>query len=1083
MATGIDHERVLQLVEEVLDSGRAPEEVCADSPGMLAAVRARLENCRRLDVVLGELFPRQSHPMTGRRGGRGGAAMVGEVAALPSIPGYAVEAVLGRGGMGVVYRARHLGLRRPVALKMLLSGAYAGRVERARFLREARAVAALRHAHVVQVHDVGEHEGRPYFTMELMEGGSLADRLGGVPWPALRAAALVEAISGAVEAAHRVGIVHRDLKPANVLLGADGTPKVSDFGLAHQAGADEEMSLTLSGARLGTPSYMAPEQAAGRSGAVGAWTDVYALGAVLYEALTGRPPFRGASAAETERQVITQEPVSPSRLNAGVPRDLETICLKCLRKEPERRYGSAAELAADLGRFRDGRPILARPPSVAGRVWRWGRREPAKAALAVTAMVMGGVAVGAGSWVERQREFARAEDARREGRASQAAETVIEQAAALEEQGRWPGARAVLAAPSLAGAPPATAERLRRARADADMGARLEDVRLRLSEGPQVQERASPLADRLYAEAFRAYGVSLGDPVEVAAARVRDSAIAPTVLVFLHDWFYWVTDENRAALRALIERADDDPWRREFRDALTANDVRRLVGLARDPGAARQPPVILSGLVGTLLTSGQADVRDAAWAMLRGAQRRNPGDFWINYLLGAMLKGERPQEAVGYLRAAVAIRPGSSQAHVLLGRLLRETGDLDGAVDALRKVVDQSPADADVGELARALAPSGRLEEARAAWEKVLAGNPPEYDAWYGYAQLCMYLGDEPAYRRARAALLDRFADRPANSTVAERTSLACLLRPADGEELRRTVALARRAAALDDKLPGPESPYVQFVTGLAEYRQGHADRAIPVLRAAAARLPNRAGPRLALAMAQFRTGAVRDARASLALAVRGYDWTPAKASHTTVWVSHVLRREAESLILPDLPSFFRGEYEPRDNDERLALVGACQSRESYRAAARLFEQAFGADPGLADELTAQCLDRAAGEGGADRGEALGTDPRYVAARCAALAGCGRGSDAAGSGEPERAHWRERAREWLRADLAALLELRRRDPRRASALVDVALALWLAAPELAPLREPVALEEFPVSEREGWAALWSDVGLALRGIR
>src|SRR5262249_12217631 len=204
-----------------------------------------------------------------------------EGAELPQIPGYEVEALLGRGGMGLVYMARHRRLNRLVALKMLITGAYAGPHDRARFQREAEAVASLRHTNIVQVHDVGDHEGRPYFTMELLEGGSLAEALAGTPQPARQAGALVATLAEAMQVAHKGGLVHRDLKPGNILLTADGTPKVADFGLARHF--DGEPGVTLSGARIGTPSYMAPEQVIGKAGTIGPAADIYALGVLLYE--------------------------------------------------------------------------------------------------------------------------------------------------------------------------------------------------------------------------------------------------------------------------------------------------------------------------------------------------------------------------------------------------------------------------------------------------------------------------------------------------------------------------------------------------------------------------------------------------------------------------------------------------------------------------------------------------------------------------------------------------------------------------------------------------------------------------------
>ena len=233
-----------------------------------------------------------------------------------------------------------------------------------RFLREAETVAGLRHANIVQVHEVGDVDGRPYFTMEFVEGGSLAQKLAGTPQPARQAAALVAAVAEAVHAAHQRGIVHRDLKPGNILLTADGTPKLTDFGLARRL--EGAAGLTHSGAPLGTPSYMAPEQAEGRSREAGPAADTYALGAILYELLTGRPPFRAETAAETLRQVVSRDPVLPSRLNAAVPRDMETICLKCLEKSPERRYPSAVALADDLQRFLRHEPIARSPRGTLG---------------------------------------------------------------------------------------------------------------------------------------------------------------------------------------------------------------------------------------------------------------------------------------------------------------------------------------------------------------------------------------------------------------------------------------------------------------------------------------------------------------------------------------------------------------------------------------------------------------------------------------------------------------------------------------------------------------------------------------------
>jgi len=350
------------------------------------------------------------------------------------VPGYELLEEVGRGGMGVVWKARQLSLNRLVALKMLLAGDAAGPGELGRFKAEAEAVARLQHPSIVQIFEVGSHDGRAFFSLEFVAGGSLAQKLAGTPLPAAEAAALVEELANAVQYAHERNVLHRDLKPGNVLLTEHGRPKLTDFGLAKSLDSDD--GRTRTGAVVGTPSYMAPEQAWGESKRVGPRVDVYALGAILYECLTGRPPFRGATVMETLDQVRSQEPASPRSLNPSVPRDLETVCLKCLRKELDGRYASARELAQDLRRFLDGEPVAARPVGAVGRAWRAARRRPMAAlaaALTVLTLLLG-VGGGLAVWLYQASESARqAESALRDvaETAKQSAEDAEGRAVAL----------------------------------------------------------------------------------------------------------------------------------------------------------------------------------------------------------------------------------------------------------------------------------------------------------------------------------------------------------------------------------------------------------------------------------------------------------------------------------------------------------------------------------------------------------------------------------------------------------------------------------------------------------------------------
>jgi eukaryotic-like serine/threonine-protein kinase len=964
--------RVEQLLEELLESDRSPEDVCQSCPELLPQVREGLRQVRLVERLFDSLLPTpglappETRQFDSTTDGEG-----------PHVSGYAIESVLGRGGVGVVHKARQLSLGRMVALKMLLAGPYAGPHERLRFQREAEAIAALHHANIVQVYDVGEHEGRLYFTMEFLEGGSLAQKIQGTPQPAREAAGLMSTLARAVQAAHQAGIVHRDLKPGNVLLTADGTPKLSDFGLAKRQESGD--GLTLSGAALGTPSYMAPEQAQGRTGAAEPPVDVYALGAMLYELLTGRPPFRAANHAETLRQVIFEDVVPPSRLNASVPRDVETICLKCLQKTPGLRYAGAEALAEDLDHFLRGEAIAARPDGRLQRVVRRIRRRPVLATVVAASTLLALVLIGGALWLISQRAAG-----------ERAAEEDLREMARLEEASLWPEAQAALDRANVRIANGASArlraqidQRLR----ELQVVPRLDRIRLdRLDRNVQLKDQADEAYEKTFVEAGLGH---VGDDPADVAARIRALPIRNALVTALDDWslcFHFSGHVDPALIRRagwvldVARRSDPDPagWHGRARDPKNWN-VKSLDELTRSAPIDDNSVSLLIALANRFQEAEGDPI-----PFLTKVQAAHPDDFWANFVLANKLReGGVPAESIRYFQAALTIRPHTSDVHNNLGLALMSKGlkeeaseakrRFEDAIGHLQKAVDLDPSNTaaygNVGvlwsilgqndkaidrlkiavgrtpefavfhtqlancleiqhrpeeaiahyrrglALARSQTPqmrevrrssrsrlnaifasTGRFEEARSDWAKALEAEPPDHDVWYGYAELCLFVGQEEEYRRNRRILLERFGE-STDPQIAERTARACLLLPPTPDELRRSVALVE-SVLTKEREDLPVYPHYLFLRGLAEYRQGRFDAAVSTMRGRASAANLGSAPRLVEAMGLAKLGQAAEAKKTLAAAVERYDWRPEAAVDQDAWICHVLRREAEVALM-----------------------------------------------------------------------------------------------------------------------------------------------------------------------------------------
>ncbi len=1075
---------------------------------------------------------------------------------------YRIVREVGRGGMGVVYEAEQVSLSRRVALKVLPLAATLDPRQLQRFKNEALAAAHLQHQHIVPVHAVGCERGVHYYAMQFVDGQTLAEliaelrRTAGAKAPAdpeatgphtpcpggetaaiaalstersTRSPAFFRSVAElgrqaaeALDHAHQLGVIHRDVKPANLMLDGRGKLWITDFGLAH---CQSQASLTMSGDLVGTLRYMSPEQALAQRVVIDHRTDVYSLGATLYELLTLEPAFAGQDRQELLRQIAFEEPKPPRRICKAIPAELETIVLKAMEKNPADRYATAQEVADDLRHWLEDRPIKARRPSLRQVATKWARRHrPLVASLAAGLLTLLSVAVVlAFGYQRRLTQTERGVTA-----ALVQVETLLKEGDKLIDQPeRWQAtARVALAAQekaeALLAAGVATEPLTTRVENDraaveaavADSALLIELERIRLEQATITQGRFSVSESALsYAKVLAGYGVDITAP-ESTAKRIRGSRLREALLTALEDWWRWPQGEReRRQLEQVLQAVDPaDVSRARWREAVRRRDGAALVKMAAE--LATQP------LRTTVACSRATDLSSlkewtAAERLLKAAQTHHPGDFWLNFGLGNAIYEQGParaQEAVGYLRAALALRgdsapallnlgtalgaagkveegivscrraialePKRAGAHNNLGVLLLFAGQEDEAIACFRRAIaiDANSASAH-GNLGHTLHGKGKVEEAIACFRLAIDINPND-------ARFHRLLGDA---LRAKGDVDGRIAcyrkaieldPKDANAHYRLGVILCDIKRDFDGAiacfrqaialepkearahvnlgnalcgkaQLDEAIACYRRAIELD-----PQNAYAHYCLANALNGGGQVDEAIAEYREAIALDPKLAEAHCNLGHALRNQGRFAEA---LPAYRRGHELgtkRPGWPYPSWQWV-----QETERFLEVDgkLPRVLSGQVQPAGAAERLALAQLCQlpCKSLYVAAARFYAGAFAEQPRLADDLE--------------------TQPRYEAACAAALAGCGRGKDATSLSEKERTQLRNQALGWLRSDMAAYRRLLEKEPDKAGPLVRNRMQHWQQDRDFAGVRGREALARLPEAERPAWQKLWADV--------
>jgi serine/threonine protein kinase/Tfp pilus assembly protein PilF len=1128
---------------------------------------------------------------------------------------YRLVREIGRGGMGVVYEAVQMSLGRRVALKVLPFASTLDAKQLQRFKNEAQAAAHLHHQNIVPVYATGTERGVHFYAMQFIEGQTLASliselrRQAGLEIPEGQAPtgpaeeAVREFVSGrwapsavhlptagpyqaspaaetatppaaalsterslrgapfyrtvatlavqaaeALEHAHQMGVVHRDIKPANLLVDPRGNLWITDFGLAH---CQSQAGLTMTGDLVGTLRYMSPEQALAKRVNIDQRTDIYSLGVTLYELLTLEPAYAGSDRQELLRQIAFEEPKRPRKINKSVPVELETIVLKAVEKNPADRYATAQELADDLRRFLEDRPIRARRLTLLQIMRKWARRHQAVVSTASAAgAVLLAVLAGSIGWVARDAAARRAQT-----------ERLV--TSALEESASWQEQRRLLETLSaarraeglLAGADvdQALRQRVRARLADLKLLDRLENIRIEQLTAVKDGNFDLQGADALYGQTFRDAGLDVEAlPPNEVGQRIAASTVAAELAAVLDQWASarvgnrGVDDSSWKDLLRIARLADPDVWRTRLREALERLDGQALRSLASSEEVFDLAPATLF-LLGDAFQAAE-QTRTQVEVFLRKAQRRHPNDFWLNINLWqhfAYMQPPQTEETLRFATVAAALRPDSPGAHLNLANALNAKGQLDEPIaeygEAIRVKKDYAEAHCNLGNAVRE---KGLLDEAIGEYSEAIhikkdyaeahnnlgiaLYNKGKFDEAITEIREAIRIKDDyaEAHHNLGVALADKgqFDEAIAEQLKALRikddyaeahNSLGVAL-AGKGQfdeaiaEHHQAIRIKEHFAEAHNSLGVALAGKRQSDEAISEYRKairikkdfadahtnlgnaleekGLLDEAIAEHRKAirikeGAGFHNNLGSALFAkrqldeAIAAFRDAIhikedCAEAHCNLGLALqhkgqfresieelrRGHELGSRNPSWP--WPSAQLFRQAQELANLDdrLSAILEGKDQPKNAAERLSFAKLCQKphRQQHAAAARFYEQAFDAEPNLAEDVRAR--------------------HRYNAACAAALAGCGQDKDADKLDAKERASLRQKALDWLRADLDAWGLMLRKEPDNARPVVVEKMRHWQADADFSGVRGAEALSKLPEAERQLWEKLWDDVG-------